>query len=104
MEKVRGYSFVYRFLTAPGEHKPAAIPDEQIEQFKFMLGNSDSEITIEPLSIRKGDRIRVRRGALQGLTGYASTGSDGHAKILVVIDYLGCACVSIASADLEPIK
>ena len=104
LEKVRNLSFIYRFLTASGEHKPAIIPDEQIEQFKFMLGNADSEITMEPLTIRKGDKVRVRRGSLRGLVGYASVDSDGNSKIMIVIDCLGCASVSISAKDLEHVK
>ncbi|WP_455663845.1 UpxY family transcription antiterminator [Phocaeicola sp.] len=104
IKKVRNFSFVYKLLTAPGESVPAVIPEEQIDQFKFMLGNSDSEITIEPLTVQKGDKVRVRRGSLRGLTGYAGNSSDGKSKILVVIDYLGCACVSISLNDLESIE
>lgn len=104
MKKVRNLSFVYKLLAAPGENEPAIIPEEQINQFKFMLGNSDSEITIEPLTVQKGDKVRVKRGSLQGLTGYASNSSDGKSKIMVVIDYLGCACVSISLSDIESIN
>lgn len=104
IKKVRGFSFVYKLLTAPGENVPAIIPEEQINQFKFMLSNSDSEITIEPLTIQKGDKVRVKRGSLQGVTGYVNTRPDGKSNIMVVIDYLGCACVSISLNDLEYIK
>lgn len=104
IKKVRNLSFVYKLLTAPGEKIPAIIPEEQIDQFKFMLGNSDSEITIESLTVQKGDKVRVKRGSLQGLTGYVSTSPDGKSKIMVVIDYLGCACVSISLNDLECIN
>lgn len=104
IKKVRNVSFIYKLLTAPGENVPAIIPEGQINQFKFMLGNSDSEITLEPLPVQKGDMVRVKRGSLRGLTGYACHGSDGKSKILVVIDYLGCACVSISLTDLETVN
>lgn len=42
-KQVERRSFVYDLLKVPGEMKPATIPDEQIDKFKFVLGNCDSD-------------------------------------------------------------
>lgn len=99
--RVNCLSFVSRLLTAPGDRQPAVIPDVQMERFRFMLDNAGTEVTVEPLDIKKGDRVKVSRGPMRGLTGYASFGRGGRPRLMVVIDHLGCACVSVALADLE---
>lgn len=100
-KQVQRLSFVYDLLKAPGEAKPAIIPDNQIQRLKFMIGNCDSEITIRQNTINKGDRVRVVRGSLKGLEGFAATSADGTSKISIVIEDLFCASVSINPLDLE---
>lgn len=100
-QQVTRLSFVYDLLKAPGERKAAVIPDEQIDDFKFMIGNCDSEITIGPTPITAGDAVKVVRGSLKGLQGRAVTSSDGKSKIYIALDFLGCASVEINPLDLE---
>ncbi len=101
--QVERQSFVYDLLKAPGGVKPAIIPDEQIDTFKFMIGNCDSDITIEPTPITAGDEVMVVRGSLKGLRGRAMTSSDGKSKIYISLDILGCASVEIHPSDIEKV-
>ena len=101
--QVERQSFVYDLLKAPGETMPAIIPDEQIDRFKFMIGNCDSDITIEPTPITAGDEVIVVRGSLKGLQGRAKTSSDGKSKIYISLDVLGCASVEINPSDIEKV-
>ena len=101
--QVQRLTFVYDLLKAPGERKAAVIPDSQIQKLMFMVGNSDEDVTIEQDPILEGDRVRVVRGSLQGLEGYAVTSQDGNTKISIVIEKLFCASVRIDSADLQKI-
>ena len=101
--QVERQSFVYDLLKAPGETMPAIIPDEQIDRFKFMIGNCDSDITIEPTPITAGDEVIVVRGSLKGLQGRAKTSSDGKSKIYISLDILGCASVEINPSDIEKV-
>ncbi len=102
-KQVERLSFVYDLLKAPGETMPAVIPDEQIDRFKFMIGNCDSDITIEPTPITVGDEVIVVRGSLKGLRGRAMTASDGKSKIYISLDLLGCASVEITLSDIEKV-
>lgn len=99
-KEVEKLSFVYGLLRAPGERKAATIPDNQICRLKFMIGNCDDEIAITTAPIIEGDKVRVVRGSLKGLEGYAITSSEGKAKISIVIDNLCCASVKITPSDL----
>ena len=100
-KQVQRLSFVYDLLKAPGERKAAVIPDSQIQKLMFMVGNSDEDVTIEQSPIESGDRVRVLRGSLQGLEGYATTSQDGNTKITIVIENLFGASVRINPADLQ---
>jgi len=99
-KQVERLSFVYGLLRAPGERHPAVIPDNQIHDLKFMIGNCNSEIVIEPISITAGESVKVIRGSLKGLHGRAITSTNGKSKIYISIDILGCASVEISASDL----
>lgn len=81
----------------------AVIPDQQIETLKFMLGNSDTPVSIVS-EYRKGDRVRVIRGGLRGLEGEVVQTTDGKSQLTVGIDFLGYARVDIDSLDVERIQ
>lgn len=85
-----------------GRHPLAVIPDTQMERLQFMLyrANSPVHFTAEPL--RLGDHIRVVRGQLAGLEGNVTR--QGNASYLVItLDILGSAMVTISPEDLEKI-
>ena len=85
-----------------GRHPLAVIPDNQMDMLRFMLYHADSPVTFTPEPLHLGDRIRVVRGQLTGCEGYVA--KDGNQTHLVVrIDFLGSAQVSISSDDLEKI-
>jgi transcription antitermination factor NusG len=83
--------------------KPAPIPDRDIETLRFMLLHSDSPVSIEPMPIKLGDKVRVVRGNLQGLEGNVIIGDDAHSHIVINLDVLGCAKVEIDRASLTVI-
>lgn len=102
--------FIYRFLMDParekdafGRHPVATVPDAQMERLKFMLGQSDTAVTIEPSCLQKGDRVRVVRGSLMGLEGFVSAAKEGKSKVSILIDHIGCASVFLDKIDLERI-
>ena len=100
---------VFRFLTdKAGGRNPygksvAIIPDAQIDTLKFMLGNSDTPVEISERPYGRGDKVRVVRGSLRGLEGEVLTGSNGRSELIVGLDILGAATVSIDPVNLEPI-
>lgn len=104
-------SYVKRFMTNKagvknsfGKSPVAIIPDTQIDMLRFMLGNADSEVTIEAPPLKQGDKVRVFRGNLIGLEGYVKKIVDEKAKIYILVDCLGCACVEVDKISLELIK
>jgi len=100
--------FIFRFLTnragALNEYgRPVAIvPDEQIHRLRFMLGNSDTPVTIVDRVYGKGDRVKVVRGSLKGLEGEVIN-AGVKSELLVRIDILGCAKCVIDPVDVQPI-
>lgn len=85
-----------------GRHPLAVIPDSQMDMLRFMLYHADSPVSFTSEPLHLGDHIRVVRGQLTGCEGYVA--KDGNQTHLVVrIDFLGSAQVSISSDDLEKI-
>ncbi len=85
-----------------GRHPLAVIPDSQMDMLRFMLYHADSPVSFTSEPLRLGDHIRAVRGQLTGWEGYVA--KDGNQTHLVVrIDFLGSAQVSISSEDLEKI-
>lgn len=103
--------FIFRFMTnkagsvKDSSNKPLAIiSDNEIERLKFMLGQSDIpvEITEKPFYI--GDKVRVVRGRLAGLEGEVMDMNNAKSELIVAINFIGCAKLSIDTVNLEIIK
>ena len=91
-----------READAWGRHPLAVVPDAQMQQLKFMLFNADRPVQFTPLTVRLGDRIRVIRGKLRGLEGNVVR-MGGTTSVAVAVDCLGCAMMTIDSADIEKV-
>jgi len=94
---------VLRYMALRGEHRPAIIPDKQMDRFRFMLDHADDDVTFRMEVLNPGDKIRVIKGSLTGLEGELVT-IDGQSSIAVRIDALGCALVRIDPAYVEVMK
>jgi transcription antitermination factor NusG len=79
----------------------ATIPNQQIEMLRYMLYHAESQVSIESKPFEIGDKVRVIRGNLQGLEGNIQTCRQGDTFIVVNLDILGCARVSINRDDVE---
>ncbi len=102
--------FINRFMTnkagksIESNNKPIAIiPNNQLERLKFMLNQSDIPVEIVANSYTLGDKVRVIRGNLIGLEGVVIGLKNTKSEVLVSIDILGCARLSIDNIDLERI-
>lgn len=104
--------YIYRFMTnkagssSDGSfNKPLAIVSEkEINQLKFMLGQSDIPVTIMDRPFKVGDKVRVIRGSLAGLEGEVTTGDSDKSEIVVTLQYFGCARLTIDTNSLEQVK
>lgn len=80
----------------------AIVPDAEIEILRFMLGQSDNPVTISdnrPFAV--GEKVKVIRGQLQGLTGEISRIPAPTATLTVRIPILGYAQVTIDPTSLS---
>ncbi len=84
--------------------KPAPIPDRDIETLRFMLLHSDSPVSIEPRPIKFGDKVRVISGKLRGLEGNVLTSTKSHSEIVINLNVLGCAKVTLLRSNIQIIK
>ena len=98
---LRMQSFIRKILTYPGQTAAAVIPDDQIDRLKFMLKQADSPVELREQHLQVGDRVRIVRGALQGLEGELYKSVPEKSMVAIRIDGLGYACVSVSVGDLE---
>lgn len=103
--------FVKRFMTdraaaSPDglNRPPATVPQRQIDTLRFMLGQSDIPVDFVETPVRVHDRVAVVRGNLRGLEGEVIGTEEGRSEVIVRIDLLGSARLSIDTVNLEIIK
>ncbi len=110
-KEIVGLPFIFRFMTnkagtsKDSDNKPLAIiSDNEIKRLKFMLGQSDIPVEITDKPFRKGDKVRVIRGNLTGLEGEVMDLKNEKSKLIVALNFFGCACLSIDTINLEIIR
>lgn len=69
-----------------------------------MVGNSDTPVVLSSRPYKKGDWVKIIRGKLMGLEGEVNAIDEKHSEVIVNLDFLGNARVSIETMDIEPIK
>lgn len=108
--------YINRFLVDRARAKeglaapPAIIPQKEIDTLRFMLGQTEYPVTLTQTEYRPGDRVQVIRGALRGLRGEIISDSSTRrtrpsatTELIIRLDLLGAARVSIPSQNLSPI-
>lgn len=109
--------YVYRLMSVPGSTKPANVPCEQMEMFKYMLGMADGPVDMET-DFREGDYVRVMRGRLRGIEGFIEQLPRGQQSVRALpggkpasalrlgirIYPIGYAVTGISAADVELVK
>lgn len=99
--ELRMQPFIYRFISYPGQKDAARIPDEQIEQLKFMLGKADSPIEFTDCVLEIGEEIEIVRGPLKGLYGELCYMEKGKPMIGVHVKLLGYSLVNVDIKDVK---
>lgn len=99
--RVRRHPLIIKLLTLPGERMPARIPEKQISQLRYMLRKSEDPVEFCQRPVKVADRVRVIRGNLVGLEGNVEKAPDGKTFIVITIDFLGGAKVSVDRSDIE---
>ena len=98
------YSFIYKFISYPGQKEAAIIPNEQIEKLKFMLNNADSSVEVSNSVYEVGESVEIIRGPLKGFYGELCYFEKGKLKVGVRLELLGYACVNVSINDIKSIN
>lgn len=106
-----GLPFISRFMVNIsgkanefGKRPIAIVPDRQVDKCRFLLGQTDVDVSFDNRNITKGEKVSVIRGALLGLEGEVVGTSSDKSRIYVNLDFLGCASVLIDTADVERVR
>ena len=94
---------VMHYMVLRGERKPAVIPHNQMEQFRFMVEKSDTAVNFQEYNLQVGSEVRVTQGPLTGLTGKLVT-IKGKTNIAIQIDRVGCATVEMDAGFVEAVS
>lgn len=78
----------------------ATIPAHQMQMLMYMVGNSDTPVTIESAPLHVGATVRVMRGNLKGFTGELEVLPDNSTKLILRLHTLGSAKVTINRSDV----
>ncbi len=91
---------ISHYMVLHGEHKPAIIPDKQMERFMFMVDYSDETIEMFTSPLEIGQSVKVIKGPLSGLVGELIE-IEGKSKVVVRLDLLVCAGVDMPAGYIE---
>lgn len=97
-DEFRRLPFIMKFISYPGSNELATpIPDNQIEQLRFLLEHSEYPITFCN-NIEVGDTVRIVNGPLKGFIGHCCGVSNSD--IAIHLDLLGYATTCISKSDI----
>ncbi|MDE6523214.1 MAG: UpxY family transcription antiterminator [Muribaculaceae bacterium] len=92
---------ILKVITRPGEKKAAKIPSVQIDKLKFILGQTEIPVLFDPNLFSVHNTVRVVRGPLNGLEGEVIHCNNDSSELIVQIDLLGGARMTIDKKELE---
>lgn len=97
---------IRRFLMSnhDGNRKIAVVPQHEIDTLKFMVGQSDIPVNISNDCYHEGSHVRIVRGSLKGLEGRILEARNRTSELVVRLEVIGCAKLTVDTADIEPIE
>ena len=101
---ILGNKLIIKILRGGVDKSPAVIPDSQIAQLKFMLGQSEYPVSFDPSILKINDKVRVIRGPLQGLTGEITNCDDKLVELVVPNGIRGGARLNIEKINVEVLE
>jgi len=104
LQAARSPYIAYYMINRAAGRKIAVIPDKQIDNLKFMLGQSDVPVEFTAETYEIGDRVRLIRGSLKGLEGEVFQKNDSKSEVVIKIDCLGCAKLVIDTVNLQMVR
>ena len=100
-DSFRRLPFILKFITYPGAKELATpIPDNQIEQLRFLLEHSESPVTFCN-NIEIGDAVKINNGSLKGFKGHCC--GVNNSVIVIHLELLGYATTHVSKDYIEKI-
>lgn len=87
-----------------GVRPPAVVPADQMERFRLMLSQTDTEVSFEEGNFQVGDKVCVKSGPLKDQEGYVTRCPDGKSYLYITLNHLGCAKMQINPSLLRRIN
>lgn len=100
---VKRHPLIHHICSMPGHKVASIIPNEQICRLQFILGQSDIPVEFETGLLSVQDNVRIARGKLCGVCGEILNINEGKAQVVVKIDGLGGAKLTVNKQDLEKV-
>lgn len=103
---LRNQKFILKLLALPGSIEAkrnfaSSIPDQQLEDFRFMLAHSEDEVTIET-ELEVGMKVKLKSGPFAGATGHICKIKKNKKIVLgIPIGCLGYACTFVRLGEFE---
>ena len=98
-DEFRRLPFIIKFISYPGSNELATpIPDNQIEQLRFLLKHSESPVNFCN-NIEIGDAVRIAKGPLKDFIGYCC--GISNSEIAIHIELLGYATTYVSKMYIE---
>ena len=104
MSLIQEYAFDMRYLRDRETGNFLIVPDKQMHDFMFLLDFSPSGIEVLNKNLKRGDRVRVIKGPLQGLEGELVR-LRGHKRVVIRLEGVASIATSyIPGVFLEKIE
>ena len=101
---IRFRSDVYKMLTMPGQRKIYQIPDQVIANYRSFIENEVAPVTAAPVPLKKGIKVRVVAGSMEGVEAYVQSYTGKKAIIGSEIKYISGATLTISRDLLEIVE
>lgn len=82
----------------------AIVTEREIELLRFMVGQSDIPVNFSNDCYHEGNHVRIVRGSLKGLEGRILEARNRTSELVVRLEVIGCAKLTVDTADIEPIE
>jgi len=100
-ERVRILELSSVLSIAGTSREPTPLPDEDIERLRSGL----PLVNVEPHPVLTvGERVRIRRGPLEGLSGIVSRKKNRFRVVLTLVLVMKSVAVEVCADDVEPIS
>ena len=100
MKQVYG---IVRYMTTGLDGNPAVVHDDDMQLFISMVEQRETEATIDPTTLKRGDRVKIVNGSFSGME-CEVLNLKSHHYIVARLSILGSALVEVPLSAIETIS